>query len=93
MRSYRESYLHAAGLVTAVAMAVCYLLWALGEPGSGMRAWHLISAVPLVAALARFGVLARRGDTRPVEDLITRDRLMAAAELAWLVAFAIGLQH
>jgi decaprenyl-phosphate phosphoribosyltransferase len=58
-----------------------------------MRAWHLISAVPLVAALARFGVLARRGDTRPVEDLITRDRLMAAAELAWLVAFAIGLQH
>jgi decaprenyl-phosphate phosphoribosyltransferase len=93
MRSYRESYLHAAGLVTAVAMAVCYLLWALGEPGSGMRAWHLISAVPLVAALARFGVLARRGDTRPIEDLITRDRLMAAAELAWLVAFAIGLRQ
>jgi decaprenyl-phosphate phosphoribosyltransferase len=93
MRYYRESYLRAAGLVTAVAMAVCYLLWALGEPGSGMRAWHLISAVPLVAALARFGVLARRGDTRPIEDLITRDRLMAAAELAWLVAFAIGLRQ
>ena len=93
MRYYRESYLRAAGLVTAVAMAVCYLLWALGEPGSWMRAWHLISAVPLVAALARFGVLARRGDTRPIEDLITRDRLMAAAELAWLVAFAIGLRQ
>ena len=93
MRYYRESYLRAAGLVTAVAMAVCYLLWALGEPDPGMRAWHLISAVPLVAALARFGVLARRGDTRPIEDLITRDRLMAAAELAWLVAFAIGLRQ
>jgi len=93
MRYYRESYLRAAGLVTAVAMAVCYLLWALGEPDPGMRAWHLISAVPLVAALARFGVLARRGDTRPVEDLITRDRLMAAAELAWLVTFAIGLHQ
>jgi decaprenyl-phosphate phosphoribosyltransferase len=92
MRYYRESYLRAAA-VTAVAMAVCYLLWALGEPGPGMRGWHLISAVPLVAALARFGVLARRGDTRPIEDLITRDRLMAAAELAWLVAFAIGLQQ
>ncbi len=93
MRYYRESYLRAAGLVTAVAMAVCYLLWALGEPDPGMRAWHLISAVPLVAALARFSVLARRGDARPVEDLITRDRLMAAAELAWLVAFAIGLHQ
>jgi decaprenyl-phosphate phosphoribosyltransferase len=93
MRYYRESYLRAAGLVTAVAMAVCYLLWALSEPVPGMRAWHLISAVPLVAALARFGVLARRGDTRPIEDLITRDRLMAAAELAWLVAFAIGLHQ
>jgi decaprenyl-phosphate phosphoribosyltransferase len=93
MRYYRESYLRAAGLVTAVAMAVCYLLWALGEPGPGMRTWHLISAVPLIAALARFGVLARRGDTRPIEDLITRDRLMAVAELAWLVAFAIGLHQ
>ena len=93
MRSYRESYLRAAGLVTAVAMAVCYLLWALGEPSPGMRNWHLISAVPLIAALARFSVLARRGGTRPVEDLITRDRLMAAAELAWLVAFAIGLHQ
>lgn len=93
MRFYRESYLSAAGLVTAGAMAVCYVLWALGEPGPGMRTWHLISAVPLVAALARFSVLARRGDTRPIEDLITRDRLMAAAELAWLVAFAIGLQQ
>ena len=93
MRYYRESYLRAAGLVIAVAMAVCYLLWALGQPGPGMRAWYLISAVPLVAALARFGALARRGDTRPIEDLITRDRLMAAAELAWLVAFAIGLRQ
>jgi len=93
MRYYRESYLRAAGLVIAVAMAFSYLLWALGEPGPGMRTWHLISTVPLVAALARFGVLARRGGTRPVEDLITRDRLMVAAELAWLVAFAIGLQQ
>lgn len=93
MRYYREDYLRAAGLVTAVAMAGGYLLWALGEPGPGLRTWHLISAVPLVAALARFGVLARRGDTRPIEDLITRDRLMAVAELAWLVAFAIGLQQ
>jgi len=49
--------------------------------------------VPLIAALARFSVLARRGGTRPVEDLITRERLMAAAELAWLVAFAIGLRQ
>jgi decaprenyl-phosphate phosphoribosyltransferase len=93
MRYYREAHLRAAGLITAVAMAACYLLWALGEPSPGMRAWHLISAVPLFAALARFGVLARRGDTRPIEDLITRDRLMAAAEVAWLVAFAIGLQQ
>jgi len=93
MRYYRESYLRAAGLVAAVAMAVGYLLWALSEPDPGMRAWHLISAVPLVAALARFGVLARRGDTRPIEDLITRDRLMAVAELAWLVTFAIGLHQ
>ena len=56
-----------------------------------MRPWHLASAVPLAAALVRFGLLAARRTVRPVEDLITRDAVMLCCEAAWLVLFCFGL--
>ena len=55
------------------------------------RPWHLASALPLTAALTRFGVLAARRTVRPVEDLITRDTVMLCCEAAWLALFCIGL--
>ena len=67
-----------------------YLMWALDE-GSAARPWHLVSALPLIAALVRFSVLAGRRTVRPVEDLITRDAVMLACEAAWLVLFCVGL--
>jgi decaprenyl-phosphate phosphoribosyltransferase len=71
-------------------MTACYLLWAAGEPG-GVRPWHLISAIPLAAALGRFAILTGRPTVRPVEDMITRDGVMLACEVAWLALFMIGL--
>jgi hypothetical protein len=65
-------------------------MWALGE-NPGVRPWHLASAVPLAAALVRFGLLAARRTVRPVEDLITRDAVMLCCEAAWLVLFCFGL--
>jgi hypothetical protein len=65
-------------------------MWALGE-NSDARPWHLASALPLTAALIRFGVLAARRTVRPVEDLITRDAVMLCCEAAWLVLFCVGL--
>ena len=52
---------------------------------------HLLSAVPLAAALIRFGVLTARRTVRPVEDLIMRDAIMLSFEVAWLVLFSVGL--
>jgi hypothetical protein len=49
------------------------------------------AALPLIAALVRFSVLAGRRTMRPVEDLITRDAVMPACEAAWLVLFCVGL--
>jgi decaprenyl-phosphate phosphoribosyltransferase len=72
-------------------MLITYALWASGEHGGWLRGWHLASAVPLAAALARFDRLTARPTTRPVEDLLTRDAAMAGFELAWLLSFAAGL--
>jgi decaprenyl-phosphate phosphoribosyltransferase len=91
MRWYRPSALRLAQHATTVAMIITYVLWASGEHGAWLRGWHLASAAPLAAALARFGRLTARPTTRPVEDLLTRDTTIAVCELAWLLTFATGL--
>jgi decaprenyl-phosphate phosphoribosyltransferase len=91
MRWYSLRGLRLSQRLVAAAMVLAYLLWALGEHNSWMRAWHLASIIPLAAALTRFDRLAGRADGRPVEDLISRDGLMVGCELAWLVMFTVGL--
>jgi len=71
-------------------MIAAYLAWAAGEH-PGARIWHLVSAVPLAAALIRFGVLTGRRTAAPVEDLLTRDVPMLVCELSWLALFVAGL--
>jgi decaprenyl-phosphate phosphoribosyltransferase len=71
-------------------MISAYLAWAIGERPSA-QGWHLLSAIPLAAALFRFGVLTARRTTAPVEDLLTRDGIMLACEAGWLGLFAAGL--
>jgi decaprenyl-phosphate phosphoribosyltransferase len=90
LRFYPARVLRLGQLAAAAVMAACYLVWALGEPG-GVRPWHLMSAIPLAAALCRFAILSGRPTTRPVEDMIARDAAMLACEAAWLSLFMIGL--
>jgi decaprenyl-phosphate phosphoribosyltransferase len=90
MRFYRPDLLRIAQVLIGVGMLATYLMWALSEQ-TGARAWQVASALPLAAAVVRFGVLTARRTVRPVEDLITRDAVMLCCELAWLVLFCIGL--
>jgi decaprenyl-phosphate phosphoribosyltransferase len=90
MRFYRTGALRVSQIVVGALMIAAYLAWAAGEH-PGARAWHLISAVPLAAALVRFGFLTGRRTVAPVEDLLTRDGPMLACEVAWLALFVAGL--
>jgi len=90
MRFYRPAALRFSQIAVGAAMIAAYLAWAAGEH-PGARPWHLASAVPLVAALVRFGVLTGRRTAAPVEDLLMRDGLMLACELSWLALFVAGL--
>jgi decaprenyl-phosphate phosphoribosyltransferase len=89
-RWYRTTVTRVLQVLVALAMIATYLTWAAGE-SAGTSYWHLASAVPLTLALARFAVLTGRRSVRPVEDMITRDGLMLACELAWLALFIVGL--
>ena len=90
LRWYRPAMLRVAQLLIGSGMLATYVMWALSEAATVQR-WHLASALPLAAALARFGVLTARRTVRPVEDLITRDAIMLCCEAAWLVLFCVGL--
>ncbi len=91
MRWYTAASLQLGQRCLIVAMVIAYVLWASGEQGSWTRGWHLASALPLAAALLRFSRLSADSASRPVEDLITRDPVMACCELTWLLMFAAGL--
>lgn len=90
MRWYRPAVLRVTQVIIGLGVLATYLMWALNE-NTAARPWHLVSALPLALALARFGVLTSRRTVRPVEDLITRDVVMLCLEAAWLVLFCIGL--
>jgi decaprenyl-phosphate phosphoribosyltransferase len=91
MRWYSYRVLRAVGRAIVAGIIVAYALWAVNSFGGWREAWHLVSVVPLAIALARFDWLSVHGAGRAVEDLIVTDRVMAGAELGWLVTFALGL--
>ena len=90
LRWYQPRALRAAQVIIGALMLTAYLTWACGEP-AGSSAWRAASAVPLVLALGRFGLLTGRQTARQVEDMITRDVPMLACEAAWLGLFCAGL--
>ena len=90
MRWYRPAALRFGQIIVGGLMIAAYLAWAAGEHPSA-RPWHLASAVPLVAALVRFGFLTGRRTSAPVEDLLTRDVPMLVCEASWLALFVAGL--
>ena len=91
LRWYEPAWLLAAQWLVGAAMIASYLAWAAGEH-TDAKPWHLISAIPLAAALVRFATLTARHSTAPVEDLLVRDGLMLTCELSWLALFVTGLQ-
>jgi decaprenyl-phosphate phosphoribosyltransferase len=91
MRWYTAPGLQLSQRCLLVAMVIAYAAWALGEQAGWTRNWHLASALPLAAALLRFSRLSAGAASRPVEDLITRDPVMACCEVTWLLMFAAGL--
>jgi decaprenyl-phosphate phosphoribosyltransferase len=91
MRWYRPRALLVTQWVIGALMIAAYLAWATGERHSA-EVWHILSAIPLAAALVRFAVLTARHTTAPVEDLLMRDGIMLGCELSWLALFVTGLQ-
>ncbi|HEX4399077.1 MAG TPA: decaprenyl-phosphate phosphoribosyltransferase, partial [Trebonia sp.] len=64
MRWYRPGMLRVGQLLVGLGMLATYLMWAANET-TAARPWHLLSALPLAAALVRFAALTARQTVRP----------------------------
>ncbi|MEY9947298.1 decaprenyl-phosphate phosphoribosyltransferase [Kitasatospora sp. GAS1066B] len=87
LRRYTPRGLRLAQRAVSMAMIGAYLGWALLNGSRWAVDWHLVTVLPLAAALLRFDRLTGRATMAKVEDLITRDGPMLGCELVWLVLF------
>ncbi|MGF1430569.1 decaprenyl-phosphate phosphoribosyltransferase [Kitasatospora sp. LaBMicrA B282] len=87
LRGYTPAGLRRAQRAVSVAMIGAYLSWALLNGSPWAVGWHLVTVLPLAAALLRFDRLTERATMARVEDLIIRDGPMLGCELVWLVLF------
>ncbi len=92
LRRYTPGGLRLAQRFVGVAMIAAYLSWALLNGSPWAVDCHLVSAVPLAAALLRFDWLTGRATMTRVEDLITRDGPMLGCEFVWLLLFIAGMR-
>jgi decaprenyl-phosphate phosphoribosyltransferase len=91
LRHYSAKVLGRAQLTAAAAMGAAYLGWALSRPAGPVRSLALLSALPLLAAVARVVLLNRRGEGGAPEDLLRSDRTLQISAVGWLLLFAAGV--
>jgi len=89
LRRYSAGSLRLLLVLCAATATAAYALWALVGPGHGV--WHVLSIVPFVAWLARYGVLLGEGDGESPEETIAHDRVLLALSAVWVVLFLSGV--
>lgn len=88
---YTPAYLRFVWTASTAVLITTYCLWIVqvGQPESPLP-WALLSAIPFVLAVLRFGVDVDAGRTQAPEEALFRDPALLILGLAWLLLFAAG---
>jgi decaprenyl-phosphate phosphoribosyltransferase len=88
LRHYGLARLRAVLVLSGSAATFAYGVWA--QLGSGEAwIWRVLTAIPFVVSIARYGMLVLHGDGEAPEDAIVSDRLLGAGGVAWLILFTL----
>jgi decaprenyl-phosphate phosphoribosyltransferase len=92
LAEYSSEYLRALLSTTAAVTVVAYVLWSF-EPHGGDPAsrWTVLSAVPFVLGIMRYGLLVDQGHGEEPEEIVLGDRVLQGIGAAWLLCLAIGV--
>ena len=86
---YSERSLRMTLVASAGVAIIAYASWAFTR--SSHVLWYALSIVPLLAWLARYGILVARGTGEAPEELILRDGPLLALSASWAVLFLGGV--
>ncbi len=88
---YTERRLALIALGSGVLALAAYCGWALQLPAVHGIPWRMLTLIPVVVAIGRYGALVRAGHGEAPEDLVLGDRVLALAGVLWVALFALGV--
>ena len=92
LAEYSSEYLRALLSTTAAVTVVAYVLWSFerhgGDPASR---WTILSAVPFVLGIMRYGLLVDQGHGEEPEEIVLGDRVLQGIGAVWLLCLAVGV--
>ena len=92
LTGYSSDYLRAILSTTAAVTVVAYVLWSFerhgGDPASR---WTILSAVPFVIGIMRYGLLVDQGHGEEPEEIVLGDRQLQGIGAVWLLCLALGV--
>lgn len=91
LAGYTSSYLRFVWTMAVAVTITTYALWVVevGQPGSSLP-WALLSIIPFVLAILRYGVDLDAGRTQAPEDAVLGDPVLLILGLIWVAVFGAG---
>lgn len=89
---YTENYLRFLQTVSAGIVLIAYVQWAFERAEAAARAevWFLVSILPFLVAILRYGLLVELGKGSAPEELLLSDRQLQVVGLVWVVLVGAG---
>lgn len=89
---YTENYLQFLQGVAAAIVLIAYVSWAFerGEAAPNAEVWFLLSILPFLVAILRYGLLVELGKGSAPEEILLSDRQLRVMGLLWVVIVGVG---
>jgi decaprenyl-phosphate phosphoribosyltransferase len=91
LRRYTREGLRRVQAVAGAGALFAYCVWAFELPDIDGIPWRPLTVIPFVVCLLRYGALVQTGVGEAPEEIVTADRVIAAAGVVWLLLFIMGV--
>jgi decaprenyl-phosphate phosphoribosyltransferase len=86
LKKYSPSYLRFVWATSAAILIMSYCLWAFElRQRAGGSVWPVISMIPFVVAVLRYGVDVDGGNAGEPEEIALRDRVLQVLGASWVI--------
>ncbi|MEI7592688.1 MAG: decaprenyl-phosphate phosphoribosyltransferase [Actinomycetes bacterium] len=91
--TYTPEFLRYLRSVATGVVVISYCLWAFDSANASPNAatWFELSIVPFVIAIFQYGLILEHGGGENPEEILTHNRSMIAAGVAWAIIYAYAV--